>query len=595
MKFGNYDMNPATKDSSRNMFRFYKLKLSAPNFIGRFQSRIETFRRLQSRSESPLSFRASLFENDGSEAGIFARVVYDKFSPNDFPKKHFTDDNFYIFGNTARKIAGHQQNIITGKNYHVIQSNYPTIRKTTDKLPTPPPPPPQQPPRFNSRSCNSTIKRCRIRRQDSKLKDILNASSYLNEDDEFKVLKEYFETNSYSDIVTDPDFKNYLNKKNYGDILDYMNTDSVRGGTATESSDRSSSLDGSQYKQRLCRNSEFGRLSKSKSTGNLYESLTFYNQSDGPMLAANKSPSDNRNVFCHSMKRLKKAVHPPAAFKSPDIPEFKCKRNCHHSERYNEIKKFCQLFFEESHAFDKKVKMSAALGKQFTERGYKKIIARFIKSKGFDSIDEYVYAKFGNILDQTIAYDLTVNDDIPRKMDYSKKYTANIPKRYHVTKQKFLEADFTKNVQNGGSYYTLPTKNHRQPNQHTHTYNTRNPIKSSYSFKSSSTTAGTPSSLNSMRYGDYCFKKRYYNNVKAICNKYGPMMSYNCDDVDEPLPSYHKKHQQPNQQQHHHHSIHRRSHDHGNYNHNWSSSKHYDSSMNYVKKKKIHIPTYYCK
>lgn len=679
MKFGNYNMNPPASGNNEksatklDLFGFNRLKLSAPNFIGRFHSRIETFRRLKSRCESPLSYQASLFEADvtrGSSATTTntstttqRQKCYGKFTTNDFPQNirltnnttannKFSSDNFYVFGKKVRKIgaAAHHVNI-TGRNYHVAPSSSIMLqnhRISTDKLPPTPP--------------SHSIKRVsKVRRQNSTLKDILDSATHLDEDMEFRVLKDYFETNSYTDIVNDPDFKNYLNKKNYSDILDYMEADSI-GGVGRRSvrlsnlscsdnddDDDKDGTDGSKYKRKLL--AEHRHRLLSKSTGNLYESLTSYNQPDEWRLqnppkyrAPIRPPADQRrNAFCNSIKRLK-SVRKPAENRLPELA--KCKSNCPHAAKYNEIKKFCQLFFDENRAFDSKVKMST-LGKQFTERAYRKVIEKFVRSKGFDRTEQYVYAKFGSILDQSVSFDLTAADDIHQRIEYSKKYTENIPKRYHVTKQKFLEADLSKYVGGGGgggsNYYTLPEQFRRKQQQQKHcnrpmnnattTTSTmprhnrstisaecvggdprrykRNLIKDNYSssFKSKSTNGGsthtnsstTTSALNNMTYGDYCFKKRYNN--KMYTRKCSPTSSGgggggggasdNCGTTTtaaegkrERLQSYHRRNEylkRPlNQHKHHQHQNNNDC----DYGLNWSSSKNYDFNMNYVKKKK---------
>lgn len=250
MKFGNYNITTAPKERSRkfDLFRFNKIKSTTNNFVDRFQNKIETFRRLKSRSESPLSFRASLFERDG--VGLFPQPVYEKFSPKDFPKSHYRGDNFYVFGNTIRKLSDNQKSI-SGKNNYLSENVYCSLRTTanddericvtgtknakkrtsstttstinrennnnTTKSASEKTLTIQKKISTKSKHCDATeqsfsgigsyvekeidlkyINKSTLnRRYTNSLKDMLDSVSHLDEDTEFEVLKDYFETNSY--------------------------------------------------------------------------------------------------------------------------------------------------------------------------------------------------------------------------------------------------------------------------------------------------------------------------------------------------------------------------------------------------------------
>lgn len=591
MKFGNYNITTAPKERSRkfDLFRFSKIKSTTNSFVDRFQSKIETFRRLKSRSESPLSFRASLFERDG--AGLFPRPVYEKFSPKDFPKSHYRGDNFYVFGNTIRKLSDNQKSI-SGKNNYLSENFYCTLRTNGG----------EEPPDNGTLKANATTNRSSTttlngnktsantntkpktltnekkfstkarhcdaieqnssgigsyvekeidinhvkkstlnRRYTNSLKDMLDSVSYLDEDTEFKVLKDYFETNSYSDIVKDTAFKDYLNKKNYNDILDYLNEDGAPN--CIEETKRFSmhtpfiedDMPTGQYENAT----DTTKLYRWKSTGNLYESLTSYNNNGTNNNHHNNSQHHhhhqynyrsntvdrNRHKHAHNyngnfnmvtnpsfdgyktVDRLETSTYrrqrkPPTYIGSttslnrrtnskilqkqrerdreqewryfntnttfaPDKfasytlnatnrkrdPTFKrsvsdsafittqpVKKNDH----YEDVKRFCELFLDEHYTFNSKWSKfdTSTLAKKYTERQYKKLITKFIKSKGYSTSDEYVQAKFGTILDRSIPKMAATKSE---KLDLPKTYIDNVQRRYHVTKQHFLAAERMRN------------------------------------------------------------------------------------------------------------------------------------------------------
>lgn len=502
MKFGNYNINTEPKERSRkfDVFRFSKIKSTTNNFVGRFHSKFETFRRLKSRSESPLSYRASLFERDGG--GLFPRPVSERFSPKDFPKNHFREDNFYVFGNTIRKLSVNQKTI-SGKNNYLGENFYCTLKTVAKKK------------RDRAKSGTNNFGKIHLankkksskmrqydsiehsssgigsyiekeidlnnvndstinRRYTSSLKDILDSVSHLDEDTEFKVLKEYFETNSYSDIIHDSAFKDYLNKKNYVDILDYLNEESVKNDTIrlrlrTPFDDEVNSF----YDNAT----DTSKLYKWKSTGNLYESLSTYNNTAvnsyhrqmptdrletntyrrqrKPAAYINSTTSLNRGTNSRIFQRQRERERQNCSA-APDKSNFttnyrynKTKRplasdynptTCPPMHKYDDVKHFCETLLPEHFAFNNNLSNidTTTLAKRYTERQYKKLITKFIKGKGYLSTDEYVHAKFGTILDRSIP---RANNYKSEKLDLPKTYIDNVQRRYHVTKQHFLAAE----------------------------------------------------------------------------------------------------------------------------------------------------------
>lgn len=532
MKFGNYNISEVPKERTRkfDVFRFSKLKSTTNNFVGRFHSKIETFRRLKSRSESPLSFRASLFERDT----LFSRPMHEKFSPKDFPKNHFREDNFYMFGNTIRKLSVNKKTI-SGKNSYLSENFYSSLRTDGDGKPS------KRSQRGHDqrhqdrdvrtlerkitktshRQCdaldqsssgigsyiekeidfNNVSSSTTSRRYTTSLKDILDSVSHLDEDMEFKVLKEYFETNSYTDIIKDSAFKDYLNKKNYGDILDYLNEESADDGTLRTrlrtprpvADDTNNVYDNT---------TDTSKLYKWKSTGNLYESLSSYNttaptpinvcgyqtvdrletgtyrrQRKPPTFVGGSTTSLNRRTNSKMFQRQREHEREQYLANAAGRESLKFSTNCRSDtirpmrplpcqytlqsssthRRYDDMKRFCELFLNEHFAFNSKVSTidTTTLAKRYTERQYKKLIGKFVKSKGFVSADEYVQAKFGAILDRSIPR--TTHNHKSEKLDLPKTYLDNVERRYYLTKQHFLAAERMRSAQfeppaHGGSY-----------------------------------------------------------------------------------------------------------------------------------------------
>lgn len=571
MKFGNYNLNTTPKERSRRfeLFRFSKIKSTTNNFVGRFHSKIETFRRLKSRSESPLSFRASLFERDA----LFSQSISEKFSPKDFPKNHFREDNFYVFGNTIRKL-GVNQNTISGKNNYLKEYFYCTLGQSGKK-------------KCKGHRCNkenlSKSRKCidkanddghdkeinlnnlnenTINRRCTKsLKDILDTVSHLDEATEFKVLKEYFETNSYSDIVKDAAFKDYLSKKEYNDILEYLNDDSDKNETVrmrlqTPFEDQSAIYDNA---------TDTSKLYKWRSTGNLYESLgshSYNYNSNSELLETNtinrqrKPPAymstNPPNLHRKKCSKTGPSREPMGFYGSlpfgATAKNYQCQPTYasmprsqeNHSEnqqplqKYEDIKKFCEIFLNESLSGKKKGKSHyniSTLGKQYSERQYKKLITKFVKARGYATSEEYVHAKFGSILDRSIPNN--INNHHNQKLDLPKTYLDNVQRRYHVTKQHFLAAERIRNLNfykaNSVDVSELYEMDQKE-NQRKH-FNYRTAIdsctgkcmnrhgKNSMAYNS---TVSLPSTLtmSMKKYHDVWFNRRYFDNVNCdiYCN-----------------------------------------------------------------------------
>lgn len=379
MRFGNYNLTTETVEKRSNLIGLKKVKTTANQLVGRFHHTIGTFRRLkQTRSESPLSYKESLFERN-IEPRIGRKEIFTK---DDFPHR-FTEENFYVFG----KIGLNQS--ISGKN----KSIYTSIESYGNE--------------FNIKHL-----------LDSKISD---------EDVEYKILKEYFDTTSYSDIVKDTDFKNYLNKKNYNDVLDYMQTD-----VSSQSN----------YDK-----IEFQRFDTTK---RVYKTWG-YGQS-------NKKSVKKINNFCNSLKRIKRMFTPDDEINKTVfiVPE---KESCSHPPKtYHELRNSCE-FFLNTYFVDKKLYKIKNSETNYSEQIYNKIIKHFVKSKGFSSTEDYVESKYTRVLnsvlkscDEPVENDLAKNfiyEDVFKNYDYitpscRKTCSTDIPSNRAFKTEK-LDGDYDSN------------------------------------------------------------------------------------------------------------------------------------------------------
>lgn len=251
MKFGNYNLTSAQTDEGKSksllLFRFKKVKTTANQIVGKVHHTIGTFRRM--RSESPLSFRAALFD----KTKYIESEDQFKFDPEDFPSTNFSKDSFvspFTGGNDIKQVVENQRLIGPGRPRSSVENFYSSLRNLNEvrtvsigrkysrnellaatNARRPPPLPLQE---NNNKSVGrsativaETLTLTADQSSNNKKPSKENMMEYLNakhidESLEYEVLKEYFDTYSYSDICMDKDFKNYLTRKNYNDILDMM-------------------------------------------------------------------------------------------------------------------------------------------------------------------------------------------------------------------------------------------------------------------------------------------------------------------------------------------------------------------------------------
>ena len=254
MKFGNYNLTTGAEKHNRLFFsRLKKVKNTSNYIAGKFNSQINTIRNINNNlsrrkvsepTESPLSYRASLFDDKRhlpqaekcrelreklekyrADDSIYESCSSQKYFPSDFhrPSSTIFDDrkppnelcvfDKVKFSKINNAISGKRQHRMLKNVYFTIKSN--KCSNTSH--------------RNETMECGSTRKSYKFSppRIDDEpkirmdLAMLLKATKY-DEKAELEILKNYFDSMSYSEICKDQDFKNYLKKKNYQDAIDYI-------------------------------------------------------------------------------------------------------------------------------------------------------------------------------------------------------------------------------------------------------------------------------------------------------------------------------------------------------------------------------------
>lgn len=324
MRFGEYNLQKAASATSKGQ-RFGLKKVQ--NIAGKFQSKFETLsNRFRPSCESPLSFQGSLFDSDFNSN----RTLY-KYTPEDFRPK-FDDESNYVFATNLSNFAKRKQ--LTGKSTKIysklVSSGASTIDTRNRKF---------------SLNTNSSQKSSLQRLKEERrciFKELLELSS-CDESLEYRLVKDYLESNSYSDIENDTDFKDYLKKKNYHDILDY--------------------LDRRSENHLPLRNSR----TLSKSLKSLY------------------CPTEVSSIACDKCKS-------EYSSKSPTRPQSRVDKN------YENIYDFCNNFFMES-LKDNRNREKLQLP-EYSDKAYRKLLKTYCSERGYTCIRKYVYEKFTQYLDK---------------------------------------------------------------------------------------------------------------------------------------------------------------------------------------------------
>ena len=254
MKFGNYNLTTATEKHNRlYIFRIKKVKNTANYIVGKFNNKIntiKTLRRIHNSKkkakkctvESPLSYRASLFDDRFNQAKIRARKnlferisnvenIYEqcdsirKYSSIAFRRGSLKSTSEHCvfdkvkFSKINNAISGKRQHRMLKNVYFTIKSNKcSNISSLYESM------------RFESLKLSSLRRHSYNMKMDEDLDDpqikmdlsqLLKSTKY-DEKTEYEILKNYFDSMSFTDIVKDKDFKSYLKQKNYQDAIDYI-------------------------------------------------------------------------------------------------------------------------------------------------------------------------------------------------------------------------------------------------------------------------------------------------------------------------------------------------------------------------------------
>lgn len=359
MKFGNYNLATAAERQENDLFssRLKKVRNTSSYLVGKFNSQINTIRKTNTSAvakrkiklptESPLSYRASLFDEqkhlpqtsekcrelrEKLERSRTDDSVYEscggggsqKYSPSDF---HRIDDEGEAlsercvfdkvkFSKINNAITGKRQHKMLKNVYFTIKSNkcanISNLYESMDFV---------EARRDSMRKCYKhsppvDVDEPKIRMD---LNTLLKATQY-DEKAELEILKNYFDSMSYSEICKDQDFKQYLKKKNYQDAIDYIYSgtsfmgSSLRGdkssiyGAATDVLKRYYDLDLEIVKE----SNDCDSLKKEKVVGKQPPSVDrrkYYNRENSQFFCkSNKMFDDyykrNTNIFYEATKTV---------------------------------------------------------------------------------------------------------------------------------------------------------------------------------------------------------------------------------------------------------------------------------------------------
>ncbi|EDW01431.1 GH21435 [Drosophila grimshawi] len=347
------------------------LKNTACNIVGRFNhklgdSLIKRFNPDEPR-ESPLSFQGSLFDSQASGGRI-------NYRPADFRSSFSTDfSGNYVFGTNLCNFATH--NILNGKSTIKIintlqeceerEASSETDRELED-YPT---------------TVSNSLQRLKDQRR-TIFKELIELSS-CDESLEYRLVKDYLESNSYSEIENDTEFKEYLQRKNYMDILAYLEDSEPKSFMSV-----SSSLARAQ--------SSLGSLNNTKML------------STPKSLKEPKQMPDLDTHMCSSCRSSLNILPQPRNERRTQRTETDVALTTSKTDSnatYDEILNFCHQFFDESFKGDFKdeSKQLPRLGNtKFKSSKYERILKDFVLRQGYSSVEDYVEQKFGQFISRKI-------------------------------------------------------------------------------------------------------------------------------------------------------------------------------------------------
>lgn len=388
MRYGGYDLRKASKPKTpvaQSSFRLRRVQNTACNIVGRFNLRlgdslIKRFNLPLAEAveprESPLSFQGSLFDSQASCGGLSYR-------PADFRPRFesFSPDlgSNYIFGTNLCNFATH--NILNGKSTIKIINSLQECEEREicdsdrelvygDKL------------LQESATCPITAYNSLQRLKDQRrtiFKELIELSS-CDESLEYRLVKDYLESNSYSEIENDTEFKDYLQRKNYMDILAYLEDSEPKSLMSV-----SSSLARAQSSLGSLNNAKVLSTPKSLKGPKQVPALDAQLCSSCRSSWQNKiKPSDNRQPT-----RTESGLETALTKSTTDW-----------SSSYHEILNFCRRFFEES--FSDAKELPELRNTKFKASKYKQLLLDFVVAQGYANVEQYVEQKFGQFISSKI-------------------------------------------------------------------------------------------------------------------------------------------------------------------------------------------------
>lgn len=386
MKFGNYNLTTATNDENndeerRNGFeiKLSKIKLTARYLVGKLNARIEIFRKLGVRSESPLSFETALFakhsrRKSDNHRNTVGKIAEEKFSQKDFPRTNMLTDQHFCTNFSQFKF--HKLN---GKN-EFIRDNYNYYAKYSEH------------------------------KTDNNLKQLLEFKID-DEDEEYRILKDYFETNSYSDIIKDSDFKTYLNLKNYSDILDVINSDSYKSRIKADDANKDSDYEPIYNNNRVYKTWGHNRPV----------------QNNCKTIKSNRIPRSLSINIYDSLKRMKQILTKPDQSSLAPVDDLKKQiylfhhKNCGYARRYCELIEYIEDFLNNYLDIDSKNDQNRNKTSSFSNKKYNEIIKQFLKKQNATSKTEYIENKYGKLLENSMNISVEQKDTSAPKNIITKK------------------------------------------------------------------------------------------------------------------------------------------------------------------------------
>lgn len=406
MRYGGYDLRKATKSkspSSHGSLRLKKVQNTACNIVGRFNLKIsESLRALQRQRthsnfcESPVSFRGSLFEQHGSAGSYRATPTTSTYSisykPTEPRTKRYenstTDESHaagnnsphnYIFGTNFCNFSTH--NMLNGKSTMKIINTFKELEAQQSLS--------------DSTIVSNSLQRLKNDRK-TIFKELIELSS-CDESLEYRLVKDYLEYNTYSEIENDTEFKQYLQRKNYNDILDYL--DEAQSRSLTSNSSSVARAQSALSKHTLNRTKLLATPKSLHFTGSdtwqfkgkLCQSCrTSVDCNEALKWSTSRAPTINRTTLNN------RTGEGTEKQRTPQRVEAHCGEPNFFANSYKETLKFCQEFFAESLQGKSAFKLpKCKLNMKFNQTNYERVLREFIGAQGFTNVDEYVEAKFG--------------------------------------------------------------------------------------------------------------------------------------------------------------------------------------------------------